>query len=203
MRFLQRLAGFVKATVIGGAFVIAPLALLAYIIGQTAMVAHKAILPIIEWLPVESVENATLSFATAIAVLIGVCFCAGLLANTSLARWLVGTIEYAVLTNLPGYSLVKSMGEGIVGVENSQSRKAVLVSFDDYQQLGFLMDTTADGRRVVFLPDVPSPWTGMLTIVAAERVTVLATPIRVVVDRMQRLGLGLGAVLDDRPRERA
>jgi uncharacterized membrane protein len=195
MKFVQRLVQFVRSTIIGGAFVIAPLALLAYIIGQTAMVAHKALVPAMEWLPVKSIENATLAFAAVIVGLIGFCFVAGLLAHTAIARWLVQTIESAILTNLPGYSLVKSMGEGIVGVDNPQSRKAVLVRFDDHARIGFLMDATPDGQMVVFLPNVPSPWSGTLCVVAAERVSVLSMPIRIVVDKLQRLGLGLGSSL--------
>jgi hypothetical protein len=107
----------------------------------------------------------------------------------------VRTIESAVLANLPGYSLVKSMGEGIVGVDNAQARRAVLVRFDDHARLGFLMDTATDGRLVVFLPNVPSPWSGTLSIVSADRVEVLTAPMAAVLDRMQRLGLGLGSLL--------
>jgi uncharacterized membrane protein len=195
MHLAQRFLRFIKATVIGGAFVIAPLALLAYIIGQTLLVAYHALLPAMEWLPVRSVGGVSLVMLAAIATLIGVCFFAGLLANTAIAQWLVRMIESAVLANLPGYSLVKSMGEGIVGVDNAQARRAVLVRFDDHARLGFLMDTATDGRLVVFLPNVPSPWSGTLSIVSADRVEVLTAPMAAVLDRMQRLGLGLGSLL--------
>ena len=195
MQLAHRFLRFVKATVIGGAFVVAPLALLAYIIGQTVMVAHKALEPVMEWLPVKSVSGVSLALLAVIAGLIVVCFFAGLLARTALAKWLVGMIESAVLANLPGYSLVKSMGEGIAGVDNAHARRAVLVRFDDHTRLGFLMDAAADGRMVVFLPNVPSPWSGTLSIVSADRVEVLTTPIAAVIDRMQRLGLGLGSLL--------
>jgi len=195
MKILRRLAQFVFATVLGGAFVVAPVALLAYIIGQTYLVARQAVQPLMHWLPVSSVGGVSLAIVTAVAVLVGVCFLAGLLAHTAIAKWLVRLIESAILANLPGYSLVKSMGEGIVGVDSQATRRAVLVRFDDHAQVGFLMDTAADGRLVVFVPNVPSPWSGWLCVVPPERVEILATPIRVVLDRLQRLGLGLGDAL--------
>jgi len=199
MRFARRFVRFVKATVIGGVFVIAPVALLVYIIGQTGLVAYRAVLPLMDWLPVNSVSSVSLALSATIAGLIGICFLAGLLAHTAAAKWLVQSIESAVLANLPGYSLVKSMGEGIAGVDGGSGRKAVLVRFDDRAQIGFLMDAAPDGRLVVFVPNVPSPWSGTLCVVSPDRVEMLTPPIRVVIDRLQRLGLGLGSVLDSCP----
>lgn len=195
MHLATRFVRFVKATVIGGVFVIAPIALLVYIIGQTFWMAYQVVLPLMQWLPVHSAYGISLAAGGVIGGLVAICFLAGLLAHTTIARWLVQQIETAILANLPGYSLVKSMGEGMVGVDSSGSRKAVLVRFDDHQQIGFLMDSTSDGRLVVFVPNVPSPWSGRLCVVSHDRVEVLSMPIRVVIDRLQRLGLGLGGTL--------
>lgn len=196
MNLAKRLLQFVKATVVGGVFVLAPVVLLIYVIGEALTVAYKLVKPLFSWLPVHSVGGISLALLAAIVILIGVCFVAGLFANTTLAKWFVHRVEMLVLSNLPGYTLIKSMGESVAGVDDGSARRAVLVNFQDRSQVGFVMDQLADGRMVVFVPNSPSPWTGALQVVAPDRVEFLNAPIQEVVERLQRLGVGLGAALD-------
>jgi uncharacterized membrane protein len=191
----KRMIGFFKATVIGGVFILAPLVLLIYLISQAVLFVHRLMVPLLDYLPEKTVGSASLLLAAAIAAIVMICFVAGLIAHTTLARWLVQTIEAAILANIPGYTLIKSMGEGLVGMESETTRKAVLVHFDDHSQIGFLMDIAADGKHIVYVPGVPSPWSGSLVIVSPERVEHLATPLREVIERLQRMGLGMGPKL--------
>lgn len=191
----KRMIGFFKATVIGGVFILAPLVLLIYLISQAVLFVHRLMVPLLDYLPEKTVGSASLLLAAAIAAIVVICFVAGLIAHTTLARWLVQTIEAAILANIPGYTLIKSMGEGLVGMESETTRKAVLVHFDDHSQIGFLMDIAADGKHIVYVPGVPSPWSGSLAIVSPERVEHLATPLREVIERLQRMGLGMGPKL--------
>jgi len=199
MEFAQRLLAFLKATLIGGVFVLAPIMLLMYVVGQAFKVVHQAIQPLLQWLPSQTVGGVSLVMAATMGLLIAACFLAGLIANTAIAKWLVRSIESAILTHLPGYTLMKSMGEGIVGVNNPDGRKAVLVHFGERSQVGFLMDRVADGRLIVFIPNVPSPWSGTLHIVPTTRVERLEIPIRLVIEQLQRLGDGLGGNLPAAP----
>jgi uncharacterized membrane protein len=195
MQLARRLLQFVKATVVGGVFVLAPIVLLVYVIGKAVTVAYDAFHPLGKWLPVESVGGVSLALLAAITALIAVCFFAGLVAKTAIAKWLVRTIESAVLHNLPGYTLMKSMGANLAGAESEERLPAVLVRFDDQSQVGFLMEELADGRAIVFIPSVPSPWSGSLHVIDPDRVTRLPAPIAEVIDRLRRLGVGLGPAL--------
>ena len=199
MRLARQFWQFVKATVIGGVFVLAPIVLLVYLVSQAVLMVSTGLRPVIQWLPVTSAGGLTLIGLAVVAGVIAVCFVAGLIAHTTLAKWLVQLIESAILSNLPGYSLMKSMGEGIVGVESATSRKVALVHFVDRSQLGFLMDETPDGRQLVFLPNVPSPWSGTLQIVDAARVEILTMPVREAIEKLQRLGQGMGGNFPHRP----
>lgn len=190
---------FVKATVVGGVFVLAPIVLLLYVIGEALTMVYKGVKPLMAWFPVHSIGGISLALLVAIVALVGLCFVAGLFANTTLAKWFVHKVEMLVLSNLPGYSLVKSMGESVAGVDSGSRRTAVLVHFHERSQVGFVMDRVSDGRLIVFIPNSPSPWTGALQIVTADRVEYLGTPIQEVVERLQRLGVGLGAALETRP----
>ncbi|OYW14688.1 MAG: hypothetical protein B7Z55_15510, partial [Planctomycetales bacterium 12-60-4] len=119
--------GFIKATVIGGVFVLAPIVVLAVIIGKAVTLAYETLHPLMAHLPIQNVGGISLALLAGIAILIGICFLAGLLANTALATWIVKWVELAILSNLPGYSLMKSMGEGLAGVSNKDGHRTVLV----------------------------------------------------------------------------
>lgn len=195
-KLLWGLLSFVKATVIGGIFVLAPLVVFVTIIAQAVNLAFHLIHPWMVYLPFESVTGASLALFAGICVIIAICFVAGLLANTALATWLVKHIETLILSNLPGYTLIKSMGEGLVGKTHEGSRRAVLVHFEHTSQIGFQMDVLQDGRMVVFVPGVPSPWSGQLHIVQPDRCETLEISVREALECLQRMGLNSRAALD-------
>ena len=57
------------------------------------------------------------------------------------------------------------------------------------------MDTLADGRRVVFVPDVPNPWSGTLMLVTAERTQPLPFTTRQAIDCLRHLGINTSELL--------
>ncbi|OYW18386.1 MAG: hypothetical protein B7Z55_10735 [Planctomycetales bacterium 12-60-4] len=71
----------------------------------------------------------------------------------------------------------------------------MLVQLATTAQFGFLMDLLPDGRGVIYIPAVPSPWSGQLHIVPPENFQTLEAPVQVVVERLQRMGLGAGELL--------
>src|SRR5262245_19237077 len=190
---VQRIYQFLKSTVLGGLLVLVPVAALGYIVVQALEIAHKSIAPLLEWLPFKSVGGVSLALLLSILALVAACFVAGLLAETALIRGLTTRLERFILNSIPGYSLIKNVGEHLVGVEEQQLRKTVLVHMASSSQLGFLMETLPDGRLVVFIPAVPNVFAGSLHIVAADRVEVLAIPIAKALDVLGKLGVGLAA----------
>src|SRR6516225_9785834 len=86
---------------------------------------------------------------------------------------------------------MKHVGADVVGIERKNPVKTVLVRFEASWQLGFLMETLADGRQVVFVPGVPRALVGTLHILPAERVQVLALSVSAALDILGRLGVGL------------
>ena len=75
----------------------------------------------------------------------------------------------------------------LVGIENKNPVKTVVVQFEASFQLGFLMETLADGRHVIFVPGVPKALVGTLHIVAADRVQLLNLSIPSALDVLGRL----------------
>jgi uncharacterized membrane protein len=181
---------FLKSTVLGGLLFLLPLAVLVAIAAWAVDSALKVVLPVFEWLPDKSVGGVSLAVAAAVGTLIAACFLAGLLAETTIIRS-VGERAERVALFVPGYALMKNVGANLVGVESTHAVKTVMVQLQVTWQLGFLMETLADGRHVVFIPGVPRALVGTLHIVATDRVQLLAMSVSAALDVLSRLGVGL------------
>jgi uncharacterized membrane protein len=194
-RSLRRLINFVKSTVVGGVFVLVPLVLLSIVLGQAASFAYEIIHPVVQIMPVKSVSTVSLAFGIAILAIVLICFLAGLAARTAVSQWFVGSLEQVIVTFVPGYGLMKSMGQGWVGVYAKEPHQSVLVRFDDSEQIGFVMDTLADGRLAVFLPSVPNPWSGALVFVTADRIKPLPLTTKDTIECLRQLGANTSKLL--------
>jgi uncharacterized membrane protein len=182
---------FLKSTVIGGLLVLVPLVVLGVIIVRTGMLVYDQILPLLRMLPLESARATTLAVLLAILSLVAACFLAGLAAQTRLIRRLIDRTEQQILSHIPGYELMKNVGENLAGIEGQDARKTVLARIADSYQLGFLMDTLADGRHLVFIPGVPRVLVGALHILSPGQVQMLAMPVNQTLEALGRLGVGL------------
>lgn len=196
---MKRLYHFLKSTALGGLVVLIPLGILGYIVADVVGIIGKAVTPVLEVLPFKSLGGVSITVLVSIGALIGLCFLAGLLAETTLVRGVVNRLERFVLSNVPGYSLMKNVGENMIGVEGKNARRAVLVRMESSTQLGLPMDTMSDGRLVVFIPNAPNAFTGTLHIVTADRVEQTGIPVSTAIDVVSRLGIGLKEELAKSP----
>ena len=196
-RSLRRMLRFLRATVGGGLFVLVPVVLISIVIGHAAQFAYEVIYPLVQWLPVKSISSVSLAFLLSIVALVLICFLAGLLARTAISRWFVGSLEQLILSFVPSYGLMKSMGQGWIGVTTEEPHQPVLVRLDDAAQLGFVMDTLADGRCVVFVLDVPTPWSGSLLFVEASRIEPLSITTKQAIECLRRLGVNASKILNE------
>jgi uncharacterized membrane protein len=192
---MKRLIQILRATVVGGVLFLAPFVVLIIILGKAQKIMRAVLAPVAERIPIESVIGLETPKILAAIVLVLICFFAGLFARTSTAKKLVSWLETVLLSNLPGYSFIKNLGGEIAETTPTQSHKAVLVRFDDAWQIGFLVESIAAGRVVVFIPDAPSPWTGGIFILDDDRVTPLEVTSLAAIKCVQRLGAGTGALV--------
>jgi uncharacterized membrane protein len=140
-------------------------------------------------LPDRSVGGVSLSALAAFGILIAVCFVAGLFAETAiLKRVRDGAGRIALF--VPGYALMKNVGANLVGIKREDAVRTVMVRFEASWQLGFLMETLSDGRRVVFVPGVPRALVGTLHVVSDDRIQVLGMSVSAALDVLARLGVG-------------
>jgi uncharacterized membrane protein len=192
---------FFKSTVVGGIFVLVPVVLLSIVIGQAAQLAYQVVHPVVEWLPQKTISTVSLAFLISIVALVLICFGAGLVARTAVSRWFVGSLERLILSFVPSYGLMKSMGQGWVGVDADEPHQPVLVQLDDCAHIGFVMDTFKDGRQVVFVPDVPNPWSGTLMLITPDRIEPLPFTTRQTIDCLRHLGVNTSELLAEAARQ--
>ena len=63
------------------------------------------------------------------------------------------------------------------------------------ERIGFEIEKLPDGRSVVFIPSVPSPFSGITQVVQAEQIVYLDVPVKVIIEVTENFGHGLGEVL--------
>ncbi len=189
-----------KLTLIGGVLFLAPLAVLAILAAKVFEISKLVAEPLNRLIPVDRVVGLALVDVIAVVLIIAFCYVAGLLATRSALAGRMERIDGFLIDAVPGYAVFKGTISGVTGHEGAGSLMTpVMVSFDDYDQIAFRIESAGD-TCVVFLPGAPSAWAGSSVIVAADRVRDLNIPVHQAV-RLMRV-LGRGSLVQDAARNR-
>ncbi len=74
---------FIKVTMIGGVVFLVPIAVLVIILGKIVNVLARLATPLTAWFPMDRVIGFAIADLLAVAVIVVVCFMAGLVARSS------------------------------------------------------------------------------------------------------------------------
>jgi uncharacterized membrane protein len=182
-------------TLIGGVVFLLPLIVVLYVLGQGLALTAHAVQPLMALLPVKSVGGITLASLAALALLLLLCFGAGLLARAAVGQAFSARFEDKLQTLYPRYSVIKAMSQGLHGALGKKVLKPVLASFDDNQLIGFDIERLDDGRVVLYVPGAPDAWSGNVLLVAPERVQSLDIDAGDLAKSLQGLGLGMAGLM--------
>lgn len=187
-----------KTTIIGGVFFLVPLAVIAILLQKVFELSMMVAAPLDKLFPLERIGGVAIANLLAILLILVVCFLAGLVARGGLASKQVKRLDEAMIDIVPGYAVIKSMLAGVAGDGTQHALlKAVLVRFDDYDQIAFEVEVSED-KCTIFLPDAPSARSGSTLILDADRVTYLKVTPHKVAKLMRSLGRGSLQVADMR-----
>jgi uncharacterized membrane protein len=192
---MKKIKHRLRETMVDGIFFLVPFVVLLLIIGKAIQMIRVVTVPLAKMLPYDSIMGFAAPRFIGLILLLFSCLLAGHFARTTLGKRFVNWLEEAVLSNLPGYSYLKNLGEEAAGVAPAHKQDAVLVRFDDGWQIGFIVERIPEDKVVVFIPDAPSPWTGAVFIFDKERVKPLNVPSTTAVKCLQKLGQGAGAIM--------
>src|SRR6476661_2723182 len=184
------LTELLKATMAGGLLFLLPVALVAIVLKQAMQLVEKIVRPISNYLPVEAVVGVWGETLLAAVVLILVSLVAGLVARTNVGRRIMRWFENSLLGGLPQYQMVKSMAEGLAHVESAEGVDPALVSIEGGWQIGYLLEPLDNGWVTVFLPQAPTPMSGNVMYLPADRVRPLGITIGQAMALVKHIGVG-------------
>src|SRR5262245_58083228 len=189
------LAEFSKATIAGGLLFLLPVILLVIVLGHAMRLAGKVAQPISEVLHVDNIIGVGGVTVLAVLVLIFLSFLAGLVARTNGGKRIMRWSETSLLGGLPQYQLVKTMAEGLAHVESAKGASPALVSIEGGWQIGYLLEPLANGWVTVFLPQAPTPMSGNVMYLPADRVQPLGINMVQAMAIVKSLGVGSAKAL--------
>ncbi len=184
---------FIKTTIRGGVLFLIPVIILVAVFKQAHQLIGKLAGPILANVPVERVVGTVALDLLTFALVLIVCFLAGLAAKTLAAVRFVSSLETEFLSKVPGYDLAKTKLTTKLRFEESEYLHPVLVRFDDQWQIGFEVERVAGGKVVIYVPGSPDPWSGAVTIVTDDRITRLDSKLNAALGIFKNLGNGASA----------
>ncbi len=185
---------FFKTTLIGGVLYLVPIIVLLAIIGKAHQIASKLVEPLAANFP-EGLFGFGAVRLLAISALVLFCFLAGFFARTNAAKRFGDWLESAVLANVPGYTIINSISESMVGAEQSYNYEAVLARIEEAWQVAFLIERIEGGHVAVFVPGAPNPASGSIYFMTEDRIKPLGLPLTNALKCVRRLGVGSNALL--------
>ena len=188
---MKALAEFTKTTLIGGILVVLPIYLAILLLAKTFVGLLALIAPVTEHLP----ATLELRQLIAIAVVLAVCFAAGLVVRTGPGLWAKNKVERHLLERIPGYTLLRGLAGRVAGKTQDETFTPALVRFDDGLMPAFVVEELPDGRYAIFVPSVPTPAAGSLYIMDRERVQLLDVPFTKAVGVISKWGAGSGELV--------
>ena len=198
---MRALVKFVKATLIGGLFFLVPIALIIVVVEKLVEilrpVADKAADAFAPWGIGPGMQLAIL-----VAVFVLAAFFAGLFGGTVAGRGLLGWMEAAMLSRVPGYGIVKSAAADAAGnvaqLESAGRSNAVFVRSDEGWQIGFIMDKIGEDMFAIFVPDAPSPTSGAVLFARSDQFVDSGLKVSEALRCLRQLGAGSARILGSR-----
>jgi len=182
---------FFKAMLLGGILFFIPLIILIVIIQKAFQIAAVLVIPIIKLLDMTKIFGIGVEIIISVAIILFIIYLGGLISRSPTVRRIVKKMEDALLSKVPGYEMIKNMGESFVGFEGNTSIPTVLARIEDAWQYGFLIEEIEGEQYVVYIPGAPNPMSGSVYILEKTRIKKTNIPLK---DAMKSLrGLGAGS----------
>jgi uncharacterized membrane protein len=187
---MKKSFAFFKEMLTGGILFFIPLIILIVILQKAFQISAVLVNPIIKLLDVTNIFGIGGEIIISVAIIIFIIYLGGLISRSSRVRRNVKKIEDALLSKVPGYEMVKNMGESFVGFEGNTSIVTVLARIEDAWQYGFLIEEIEGEQYVVYIPGAPNPMSGSVYILEKTRIKKTNIPLKDVMKSLRGLGAG-------------
>ena len=193
----QTLRELFKTTIIGGASFLLPVAIVIFVLSYALRLVRRIAEPISHSLHLDHLVGAGVGAVTvlSVAVLVLISFAAGIIARTAAGRRITRWSENSFLGRFPHYQVIKSMAEGLAHIEHTSGLKPALINIEGGWQIGYLLEHLENDWVVVFLPQAPSPMSGNVMYMPADRVRPLDITMVQAMSIVKAIGVGSAAAL--------
>lgn len=178
---------FMRSTLIGGVIFLLPFVILVAFLAKAFQMMKLIAVPLDNLIPIESIGGIAFVNIMAFAVLVLICFLAGLFARSSYGKKMFMLLD-AKLMMIPGYSFAKSITGSFNKEEEEKLMKPVIAKFDDSTQIGFEVERYENGVVAVYLPGAPNPWSGTIAFMGEDRIEPLDYEFTDVISVIRKLG---------------
>lgn len=173
-----------------GVLFLVPIALLVILVVQTVKMVSGALRPVADIFPAQTVVGIAVAELIAAVAIVALCFLAGIFAGMRVGRSVGDRLEHVILRRIPGFTLIKSMTHGMVGMQSGTDVRAALAWIEESWVLAFAMERHDNGLYTVFVPSAPTPAAGSIYYLPEDRIKILDVPVSSAVACVTRLGLG-------------
>jgi uncharacterized membrane protein len=135
-----------------------------------------------DWLPAEQ--------ALSLLLVLGVCGLIGVAVGTRTGRAYRERLERTFFERIPGYALIRSLTQQIVGESRENVWKPALAEIEEALVPAFVIEELEDGRYTVFVPSIPTPLAGAVYVLERKRVHLLDVPFTKALQVISRWGSG-------------
>jgi uncharacterized membrane protein len=177
---------FVASAMLRGLLVIVPvyLALLLLLKAMKSVAGlvrpFARLLP--DWIPAEH--------ALSLLLVLMICVLIGVAVGTRTGREFRERLEKAFFERIPGYALIRSLTQQIVGETHENVWKPALAEIEEALVPAFIIEELEDGRYTVFVPSIPTPLAGAVYVLERKRVHPLDIPFTKALQVVSRWGSG-------------
>jgi uncharacterized membrane protein len=191
---MKTIAQFVRTTILGGVFFLAPIVVLIVILAKAFDYAKKGLNAVLVHIPAASDLSAGAATALAVVVVALVCFLAGLVARTMAAQRVIDALESSVLSKIPAYDYLKQESASALGVAEIAEHPVVFVPMEGGWQLGVQTEALSGGLVSVFVPGAPDPHSGSVFFFSTDNVRPAGVKLAAGLNCLRRCGAGASAL---------
>jgi len=177
---------FLLKALVRGLIIVVPLYLTILLLLKAVKSAVTLVRPLADllptWMPVENL--------LAVLFIVVICVAVGAIFGTRIGEIAGNWIEKNLFERMPGYALFRSLTQQVTGQSRDSTWKAAFFQTDEGLVPAFIIEEFEDGRYTVFVPSIPTPFSGSVYILDRHRVHPLDVPFTDAIKMVSRWGLG-------------
>lgn len=188
---MKKMFGFIVKTTLTGLLVVVPLYLAVLLVLKGMKSVVGLVRPIANLLP----ESWPADQIVSLLFVLLICFAVGAVLRTGIGQAGRQWIEKTFFERIPGYALLRSLTERMVGKGDETVWKPALAEIEDALVPAFIIEEFPDGRYTIFVPSIPTPFAGAVYILERARVHPVDVPFAEAIKVISRWGSGSQALV--------